>query len=307
MIDTFIETLEYFPRGLVYVALGIVVLYIAKWVLDFVTPYHVGDQLGEKSNNALGLSIAGYFLGVIIVFVAVLYTPFTAGGEYEWQFNADFGYDVLEVFLYSLGAIAVLNLTRFLVDRLVLFKFNVEKEVIEDQNAGSGAVEMAVYIAVSLVIASSLAGYDATPLGAVAPSIVDELIRSVAFFLLGMAVLVLYALFHQVITAYDIHDEIEKDNVAVGVVMAANLIAIAIVIFKAVTGEFVGWSESLISFVTFAVIGFVLLLVVQWIIDKAIFPKVKIADELAGARNVGMAFVVGAIVISASLVLFFAI
>ena len=25
MIDTFIETLEYFPRGLVYVALGIVV------------------------------------------------------------------------------------------------------------------------------------------------------------------------------------------------------------------------------------------------------------------------------------------
>ena len=166
---------------------------------------------------------------------------------------------------------------------------------------------MAVYIAVSLVIASSLAGYDATPLGAVAPSIVDELIRSVAFFLLGMAVLVLYALFHQVITAYDIHDEIEKDNVAVGVVMAANLIAIAIVIFKAVTGEFVGWSESLISFATFAVIGFVLLLVVQWIIDKAIFPKVKIADELAGARNVGMAFVVGAIVISASLVLFFAI
>ena len=307
MIDTFIETLEYFPRGLVYVALGIVVLYIAKWVLDFVTPYRVGDQLGEKSNNALGLSIAGYFLGVIIVFVAVLYTPFTAGAEYEWQFNADLGYDVLEVFLYSLGAIAVLNLTRFLVDRLVLFKFNVEKEVIEDQNAGSGAVEMAVYIAVSLVIASSLAGYDATPLGAVAPSILDELIRSVAFFLLGMGVLVLYALFHQVITVYDIHDEIEKDNVAVGVVMAANLIAIAIVIFKAVTGEFVGWSESLISFFTFAVIGFVLLLVVQWVIDKAMFPKVKIADELASARNVGMAFVVGAIVISASLVLFFAI
>ena len=56
---------------------------------------------------------------------------------------------MLEVFLYSLGAIAVLNLTRFLVDRLVLFKFNVEKEVIEDQNAGTGAVEFAVYIAVS--------------------------------------------------------------------------------------------------------------------------------------------------------------
>ena len=77
----FIETLEYFPRGLVYVALGIVVLYIAKWILDFVTPYHVSDQLGEKDNTALGLSIMGYFLGVIIVFVAVLYTPFVSGGR----------------------------------------------------------------------------------------------------------------------------------------------------------------------------------------------------------------------------------
>ena len=307
MVDTFIETLEYFPRGLVYVALGIVVLYIAKWILDLVTPYHVGDQLGEKGNTALGLSITGYFLGVIIVFVAVLYTPFGAGEEYQWQFDADFGYDVLEVFLYSLGAIAVLNLTRFLVDRLVLFKFKVEKEVIEDQNAGSGAVEMAVYIAVALIIAASLAGYEVTPLGAVAPSILDEIIRSVAFFLLGVVVLVLYALYYQVVTAYDIHDEIEKDNVAVGVAMAANLIAIAIVVFKAVTGEFVGWGESLISFATFAVIGFILLLVVRWIIDKAIFPRVKVAEELSEARNLSVAFVVGSIVIGASLVLFFAI
>ena len=307
MVDTFIETLEYFPRGLVYVALGIVVLYIAKWILDLVTPYHVGDQLGEKGNTALGLSITGYFLGVIIVFVAVLYTPFGTGEEFQWQFDADFGYDVLEVFLYSLGAIAVLNLTRFLVDRLVLFKFNVEKEVIEDQNAGSGAVEMAVYIAVALVIASALAGYEVTQLGAVAPSILDEIIRSVAFFLLGVVVLVLYALYYQVVTAYDIHDEIEKDNVAVGVAMAANLIAIAIVVFKAVTGEFVGWGESLISFATFAVIGFILLLVVRWIIDKAIFPRVKVAEELSEARNLSVAFVVGSIVIGVSLVLFFAI
>lgn len=306
MIDTFYETLEFFPRGLVYVALGIIVLYVAKWILDFVTPYHVGDQLGEKSNTALGLSITGYFLGVIIVFVAVLYTPFTGDG-YEWRYNADFGFDVLEVFLYSLGAIAVLNLTRFLVDRLVLFKFNVEKEVVEDQNVGSGIVEMGVYVAVSLVIAASLAGYNDPQLGVAAPGAIDEIIRSVVFFLLGMGVLVLYALFYQVTTVYDIHEEIEKNNIAVGITMAANLIAIALVTFKAVTGEFLGWGESLTAFATFGVIGFLLLLVVRWIIDKAMFPGVRIADELAATQNVGIAFVVGGIVVSASLILYFAI
>jgi uncharacterized membrane protein YjfL (UPF0719 family) len=306
MLDTFYETLEFFPRGLVYVVLGIVVLYLAKWILDFVTPYHVAEQLGKKTNTALGLSITGYFLGVIIVFVAVLYSP-SATGEFDWRYTPDFGFDVLQVFLYAMGAIVVLNLARYLVDRLVLYKFDVEKEIITGQNIGAGAVEFGVYLAVSLVIAAAIAGYEAPQLGVAASSTADELIRAVVFFLLGMGVLVVYALFYQITTAYDIHEEIEKSNLAVGITMAANFIAIALVTFKAVTGEFVGWSESLVAFATFAVIGFFLLLIVRWIIDTALFPKVKIADELAVAQNVGIAFIVGGVVISASLVLYFAI
>lgn len=306
VVDTLLETLQFFPRGLAYVALGVVVLYLAKWILDLATPYHVSDQLSRKSNAALGLSISGYLLGVIVVFVAVLYTPFTSG-DGDWRFTAEFGFDVIEVFLYSVGAIAVLNLTRYLIDHLVLYKFDVEKEIIENQNLAAGAVEFGVYLAVSLVVAASLAGYGDPQLGAAVPSTLDEIIRSAVFFVLGLGVLVLYALFYQVTTVYDIHDEIEKDNAAVGVTMAANLIAVALVAFKAVAGEFLGWSESLIGFVVFAVIGFLLLVIVRWIIDKAMFPKVKIADELSSAQNVGVAFIVGGVVISTALILLFAV
>lgn len=306
VVDTLLETLQFFPRGLAYVALGVVVLYLAKWILDLATPYRVSDQLSRKSNAALGLSISGYLLGVIVVFVAVLYTPFTSG-DGDWRFTAEFGFDVIEVFLYSVGAIAVLNLTRYLIDHLVLYKFDVEKEIIENQNLAAGAVEFGVYLAVSLVVAASLAGYGDPQLGAAVPSTLDEIIRSAVFFVLGLGVLVLYALFYQVTTVYDIHDEIEKDNAAVGVTMAANLIAVALVAFKAVAGEFLGWSESLIGFVVFAVIGFLLLVIVRWIIDKAMFPKVKIADELSSAQNAGVAFIVGGVVISTALILLFAV
>ena len=306
VVDTLLETLQFFPRGLAYVALGVVVLYLAKWILDLATPYHVSDQLSRKSNAALGLSISGYLLGVIVVFVAVLYTPFTSG-DGDWRFTAEFGFDVIEVFLYSVGAIAVLNLTRYLIDHLVLYKFDVEKEIIENQNLAAGAVEFGVYLAVSLVVAASLAGYGDPQLGAAVPSTLDEIIRSAVFFVLGLGVLVLYALFYQVTTVYDIHDEIEKDNAAVGVTMAANLMAVALVAFKAVAGEFLGWSESLIGFVVFAVIGFLLLVIVRWIIDKAMFPKVKIADELSSAQNVGVAFIVGGVVVSTALILLFAV
>ena len=83
MYDSFIDTLEFFPRGLVYVALGIVVLVVAKLVLDLVTPYKINRQLAEKNNSALGLSITGYFMGVIIVFAGV-FVLLLLGAGYVW-------------------------------------------------------------------------------------------------------------------------------------------------------------------------------------------------------------------------------
>ena len=304
MVDALVDTLEFFPRGLVYVGLGVVVLVLAKFAQDFLTPYRINEQLSHKDNTALGLSITGYFLGVIIVFVGVLYQPLTVIRDDQWQLTGDFGMDVLEVFLYAVAGILVLNLARILVDKLVLYKFKTEKEIIEDQNAGAGAVEFAVYIAVGLVIAAATAGAGASGDEA---TIVESIIRSVVFFVLGMAVLMAFALFYQMTTPFDIHEEIEKDNAAVGIALAGNLVAIALVIFKAVFGEFVGWTEGLVSFVVFAVIGFVLLYVVRIIVDFALLPGTRVADELAVDRNLGVAFIESGVVISAALILYFAI
>ena len=240
---------------------------------------------------------------MIIVFVGVLYQPLTVIRDDQWQLTGDFWFDVLEVFLYAVAGILVLNLARILVDKLVLYKFKTEKEIIEDQNAGSGAVEFAVYIAVGLVIAAATAGTGVSD----EATVVDSIVRSVVFFVLGMAVLIVFALFYQLTTKFDIHEEIEKDNAAVGIAMAGNLIAISLVIFKAVFGEFVGWTESLVAFVVFAVIGFVLLYVVRIIVDFALLPGTKVADELAVDRNHGVAFIQSGVVISAALILYFAI
>ena len=72
-------------------------------------------------------------------------------------------------------------------------------------------------------------------------------------------------------------------------------------------GEFVGWTESLAAFATYAVVGFVLLYAVRFVVDKLLFPKVSLARELAVDRNLGAAFIESAALISVSLILFFAI
>jgi len=307
MYDSFIDTLEFFPRGLVYVALGIVVLIVAKLVLDLVTPYKINRQLAEKNNSALGLSITGYFMGVIIVFAGVLYQPLNIVRDDQWQWTGDFWLDVLEVAIYSLVGIVLLNASRLLVDRLVLYKFNTEKEIIEDQNSGSAAVEAGVYVAAGLVIAASIAGSTGGIEGVSEVSIAESALRSLAFFGMGMAVLVLFSLFYELTTSFNIHDEIEKNNVAVGVALGGNLVAIGLVTFKAVFGEFIGWGESIASFLTFAVIGFALLYVVRTAVDFALLPGTRISHELAVDRNVGVAFIESGVVIGASIILYFAI
>ena len=58
---------------------------------------------------------------------------------------------------------------------------------------------------------------------------------------------------------------------------------------------------------TFAVFGFALLLAMRLVVDYVMFPRVKVADELAKDRNLGVALIQGAVLISASLILYFAV
>ena len=295
MIEEFVDILQQIPRGLVYVVMGIVVLAIARLGQDLITPYKIQQQLTQKDNVALALSISGYYFGVILVFLGGLYQPFLVVADGTFGFTAEYWQDVGLVFGYSIVGIIVLNIARIIVDRLVLHGFSTEDEIINDQNAGTGAVEFAVYVAVGLVIAGAISGETGGPETAL------------AFLALGLVTLIVYTLLYEWITPFDIHEQIESDNVAVGVALAGNLIAIGIVVFKAVFGEFVGWGESIAGFITYAVVGFVLLYAVRFVVDKVLFPHTKVADELAVDRNVGVAFIESAALISVSLILFFAV
>lgn len=295
MIEAFVDVFEQIPRGLVYVVLGVIVLAIARLAQDFITPYKIQEHLNQKDNIALAVSISGYYLGVIIVFLGGLYQPFLVVADDSLGFTAEYWQDVGLVFVYSVVGIVVLNVARIIVDKLVLHDFSTEDEIINDHNAGTGAVECAVYLAVGLVIAGAISGESGGPETAL------------AFLILGLVALIVSTLIYEWTTPFNIHEQIESDNVAVGVALAGNLIAIGIVVFKAVFGEFVGWTESIAGFITYAVFGFILLYAVRFVVDKVLFPHSNLSDELAVDRNLGAAFIQSAALISVSLILFFAV
>ena len=309
MIDAFLDSLQSFPRGLVFVAEGLIVLALAKFAKDAVTRhYRVDEEVTTKGNLAMALRVSGYFIAIILVFLGVLYQPFTGGFVSLEELNAmgGFGFDralgeeVLRVFIYSMAGIVALNLVRLLFDRLVLYKFQLEKEVVEDRNAGAGAAEFGMYVATGLLIAGALAGDTGV-------SEWETALVALAFFGMGLALLVIFALFYEFTTHFNIHDEIESDNTAVGVAFGGNLIAIGLVTLKAVFGPFNGWGESIAAFLVFAVLGFILLYVMRLLVDLILLPTVKVSEALSTGRNVGVALIESAAVISSALILFMAI
>lgn len=279
------------PVGAGFVVLGLVVLVLAKIAKDFMTPFKLDAELTAKDNPALGLSVTGYYLGVMAVFLGVLADT----GDEAIQYSAQaFGYDLLEVLLYSMGGIVLLNLSRVVVDKLILPRFSTRKEIIEDRNVGTGAVEFGNYVTSGLIIAGALNGE-------------GNALTALVFFLLGEAALILFARIYQAITNYDLHAEIERDNAAAGVAFAGNMMAIGIVLLKGLKGDFVGWAENLSGFAVYSVAGCLLLFLVRWAADLFILPGATFDEEIAKDRNLNAAWIESAVVIGAAGIIFFSL
>ena len=122
-----------------------------------------------------------------------------------------------------------------------------EKQILEDQNCGTGVVEMAVFLASGLNIHGAVYGHGGSAFTAI------------AFWGIGQIVLVGVGKYYNVITNYDIHEHIEKENVAGGVGFAGALIAIGNLLRAAAAEDFVSWADNLTGFFGILAAGFILL------------------------------------------------
>ncbi len=113
------------------------------------------------------------------------------------------------------------------------------------------------------------------------------------FWALGQVLLILAGLVYELITPYNIHEEIEKDNVAAGVSFAGALVSIGVIIGLAGEGDFTAWSVDLPVYIGFAVLGLILLPIIRLLTDKVLLPTVKLSDEISAQEkpNVGAAYI----------------
>jgi len=272
---TFSEFLPIVYNGLAYIALAFALFFIGKLVYQlFHQKINVKEELVKKDNLAFSFAHTGYFIGLLIAIGSAIVGPS------EGLVN-----DIIDISIYGGLAIILLNISVVLTDMLLLNQFSVRKEIIEDQNAGVGIVEGAVSIASGLIIFGAVTGEST--------SLVSGLTTAAVFWALGQVVLIVVAKVYNAVTPYDIHEHIEKDNVAVGIGFAGAIVAMGNLIGFGLQGEFESWGTTLSEAGLEVLAGLILLPVMRYITDKILLPGESLTDEIVNQDhpNIGAAVI----------------
>lgn len=265
-----------------FLVLFLFTVFSAKRVYNFTTPYCTFSQLIEQKNRSLAFSISGYLLAVTIIYLSVLSGP-TAG----------LVTDLMNVAIYSTCGMLLLVLSRVINDKFLLPTFCNTKHLIEKQNLATGFVQAASYISSGLLIGGALSGE-------------GSWLSALVFYALGQCLLVIFAKLYDIITQFDLQSELKNQNLAAGISFSATLIALGIILFHAIAGEFVSWQQSLTLFAIDSVIAFLCLPIFRLAFDKLLLPSISL-DKVIAENNVAVALIEGAMVIGIALAILIAL
>ncbi|MCD8428712.1 DUF350 domain-containing protein [Tenacibaculum finnmarkense genomovar ulcerans] len=289
-INEYINSIE-IVHSFGYILSGFVIFILGKIAYKMLHPsINIQDELVEKDNFAFIISYVGYFTALIIVI----------GGAIIGE-TAGFITDILQIFSYGIIAILLLLLSAWISNKVILNKFDLKKEIITDENEGAGVIEAAIYIANGLVLYGALIGESETLIAGISTFII--------YWILGNIVLILASKVFIAWMGYDIHNEVEKDNVAAGVSFSGAILAIGIITMNAILDPFLDWTTTLIDISLQTLLGCLLLPIMRLFADKILLTGRKLTDEIINQEkpNIGaglmeaFAYIAAAILITWSI------
>ena len=234
------KMLESYGYSLVYLLAGFLLLVVAKFLyIKLYRKVDLNAELFGNNNTALAVSLCGYLLAICIALGGAISGPGTG-------ILADLG----QIVLWGPITIIVMLVAGYVCEKILLPGFDNTKEVVIDKNLGTASVEFGVHIANALVLLSIIQSQGPPH-------------SAMLFWILAQIVFIIAAKIYEILTPYSIHDELERDNTAVGVALAGVFIGLGNIVSISVNGDFVGWIEDLTTFGTNIIFGFLVLFVVK--------------------------------------------
>lgn len=268
-----LETIDSLIVAVIYLVVSFALFFIGKIIYQLIhRSINVDDELVEKDNLAFSFANVGYYIGLVLVILGVY-----ASGDGISHITED----LIDVAIYGLLSIILLNLSVIISDKLILRKFSLKKEIIEDQNAGAGIIEGSFCVANGLILYGVMAGNE------------DSFLEIMILWAIAQVVFMLVGFVYNLITPYDVLKHIEKDNIAVGIGFSGAVIAIANLVRYGIQMEADNWILVGENLLLETGIGLLMLPIVRFLTDKILLPKRKLTDEIVNQEkpNIGAAVI----------------
>jgi len=257
-----------FTEEIFVILAALVLLGLARFVQQWLYGQTLRVMLTESDNPAMGIVVAGYLFGVIWTITVLLGTL---------SYN-NVVMDIRNVLIY--GCIGIVLLTGAALGTCRGFLGMRMQEQLAARNVAAAIVVAGVYIATSLTYSGGLVGEG------------GGFWIMLLFFLFGQLALLGITYAFRQLTSYDDVQEIASGNVAAALALAGLLIAVGLIVRRAIAGDFLGFWPSLGGFLLALLLAVVLYpvrqVVVQWImLGGPIHWRASLLEhEIARDRNV---------------------
>ena len=130
---------------------------------------------------------------------------------------------------------------------------------------------------------------------------------ALAFFILSQGALIAFAFLYDLITPFDVHNEIENDNIAAGIAFGGTLVALGIILLKGTVGDFISWQYNLTNFLVSVVSSLIFFPIIRLLLDKLLIPKIDLNHAIAQNKNVAIGILEMTVAISFAAIIYFSI
>jgi uncharacterized membrane protein YjfL (UPF0719 family) len=177
----------------------------------------------------------------------------------------------------------------------VLLRKISNTEQLAKNNIAVALFEAGSFIACGLILRGNLTGTgsdtDAADFG-------HGFALIAVYWLVTQLVMLLFCYAYRCVTSFDDHKELtENSNAAAGLSGASTLIALSVIMSYPLP-----FFSSLLIFLPIAAVGGVFLLLIRFVIDKAVLPGDQLDKEIKEDKNWGAALVEGAVLVGLAFV-----
>ncbi|MGH7816295.1 MAG: DUF350 domain-containing protein [Candidatus Binatia bacterium] len=246
---------------------GILLLLIVLAAFLWLTGKLEGcDPVNEtlfRDNPALGIRYALFVIAVVLALLGIF--DRSQGDSGAWLFIQ-----------HALLAAILIYLSRHLNDRLILYHFSNNREVVQEKNVAVALVEGATYLASAYIIAGAFYDWE------------NGRTIAVVWFFIGQLLLIILAFLYRAVDR-GVDSALDGQNLAVGISLGSFLLSGGMVCGAVISGPSHGWRHDLSIVAAYIAVWIVLMLVAHVVSDLLTFRSSRLRDEVMEQRNIAAA------------------